>query len=99
MPFDYRVFFFALAAAALATLGFALLPALQASRQPLTDALRGQRSGTRETSRLRSALGVGQVTVSSLLVVCALILSRNFAAIGAIDLGYRTDAIYSLNVR
>ena len=99
ITFDYRVFAFAFGVAALATLGFALLPALQASRQPLTDALRGQRSGTRATSRLRSALVVAQVTVSTLLVVCALILSRNFAAIGAIDLGYPTDAIYSLNVR
>jgi predicted permease len=99
LTFDYRVFAFAFGVAALATLGFALLPALQASRQQLTDALRGQRSGTRGTSRLRSALVVAQVIVSTLLVVCALILSRNFAAIGAIDLGYATDAVYSLNVR
>ena len=33
MTFDYRVFAFALGVAALATLGFALLPALQASRR------------------------------------------------------------------
>jgi predicted permease len=99
MTFDYRVFAFALGVAAFATLGFALLPALQASRQPLTDALRGQRSGTRSSSRLRSALVVAQVTVSTLLVVGALILSKNFASIGAIDLGYATDAVYSVNLR
>ena len=99
MTFDYRVFAFALGVAALATLGFALLPALQASRQPLTDALRGQRSGTRSSSRLRSALVVAQVAVSTLLVVGALILSRNFASIGAIDLGYGTAGVYSVNLR
>ena len=99
MTFDYRVFAFALGVAALATLGFALLPALQASRQPLTDALRGQRSGTRSSSRLRSALVVAQVAVSTLLVVGALILSRNFASIGAIDLGYATEGVYSVNIR
>ena len=46
LDFDSRVFLFAFAAAAAATLVFALLPALQASRLSLTDALRGQRSGT-----------------------------------------------------
>jgi predicted permease len=99
MTFDYRVFAFALGVAVLATLGFALLPALQASRQPLTNALRGQRSGTRSSSRLRSALVVAQVAVSTLLVVGALVLSRNFASIGATDLGYATAGVYSVNVR
>ena len=42
MTFDYRVFLFALVVAAAATLLFALLPALQASRPRLTDALRGR---------------------------------------------------------
>ena len=39
--FDHRVFLFALAASAAATLLFALLPALRASGGPLVDALRG----------------------------------------------------------
>ena len=99
MTFDYRVFAFALGVAALATLGFALLPALQASRQRLTDALHGQRTGTRASSRLRGALVVAQVSVATILVACALILSRNFTSIGAIDLGYATDNVYSLNIR
>jgi predicted permease len=99
MPFDYRVFFFALAVSAAATLAFALLPALQASRQPLTAALRGQRSGTRAASRLRSALVMAQVAVSVVLVVSALVLARNFTSIGRIDLGYRTAGVYSVNVR
>ena len=99
MPLDVRVFLFALAAAAAATLVFALLPALQASRQPLTDALRGQRSGHPSASRMRNALVVLQVAVSIVLVVTALVLARNFAAQGAMDLGYRTKHVYSLNVR
>jgi predicted permease len=99
MPLDYRVFLFALAAATAATLVFALLPALHASRQPLTAALHGQRSGTREASRTRSALVVAQVALSILLVVCALVLARNFKSVGAIDLGYRTAGVYSINVR
>jgi predicted permease len=99
LDIDTRVFMFALAVAAAATLMFALLPALQASRLPLTDALRGQRTGTRRSSRLRSALVVGQVAVSLILVILALTLARNGAALSAIDLGYATNGVVSVNVR
>jgi predicted permease len=99
LDFDYRVFLFALAVAAMTTLMFALLPALQASRLPLTDALRGQRTGTRRGSRLRSALVIGQVAVSLVLVIATLTLARNGTAVGAIDLGYQTHGVVSINVR
>ena len=99
MSFDYRVFLFALLAAGAATLAFALMPAVQASRQPLTDALHGQRSGTRTASRMRGALVVGQVAVSLVLVVVALTLALNSRSVGAIDLGYRSRGVYSVNVR
>src|SRR4051812_29145983 len=99
MPFDYRVFGFALGAAVAATLVFALVPALQASRQPLTDALRGQRSGMRGASRMRNALVVAQVAVSIVLVITALVLARNFTVLGGTDPGYSTTDVYSVNVR
>ncbi len=99
LDIDRRVFFFSLVVAAAATLMFALLPALQASRLPLTDALRGQRTGTRRGSRLRSALVVGQVAMSLVLVILALTLSRNGAAMSAIDLGYASTGVMSVNVR
>ena len=98
-PIDYRVVGFAFAGVAGATIAFALVPALQASRPSLTDVLHGQRAGTRSASRMRSFLVVAQVAVSMLLVVTALVLARNFAAVGAIDLGYRTSGVYSVNVR
>jgi predicted permease len=99
LSFDYRVFGFALGVAAVTTLMFALVPALQASRQRLTDALHGQRSGTRAASRLRGALVIAQVAVSLVLVVTALTLAHNFTSLGAIDLGYDTRGVYSVNVR
>lgn len=99
LTFDRRVFLFALGVAAVTTLMFALLPALQASRLSLTDALRGERSGTRRGSRLRSALVTGQVAVSLVLVIVALTLARNGAAVGALDLGYETKGVVSINVR
>jgi predicted permease len=93
------VFAFAFAVAGAAALLFALLPALQASRLPLTDALRGQRSGHHSSSRTRNALVVAQVAVSVVLVVIALLLSRNFTSLASLDLGYSTTNVYSLNVR
>ena len=99
MPVDYRVLGFAFAGVGAATLAFALAPALQASRPSLTDALHGQRTGSGSASRMRNALVLAQVAVSMLLVVTALVLARNFVAIGRTDLGYRTDGVYSVNVR
>ena len=97
--FDYRVFPFALVVAAGATLLFALVPALKASRLRLTDALHGERTGTLSGARLRSALVVAQVAVSLVLVVTALTLARNGASLGRIDLGFQTQAVFSINVR
>jgi predicted permease len=96
---DHRVFLFSLGTAACATMLFALMPALQASRLSLTDALRGQEGDVRRGSLLRSALVTGQVAVSLVLVVVALTLARNGMAVGAIDLGYETRGVIAVNVR
>jgi predicted permease len=96
--FDARVFLFALAAAATTTLLFALFPAMQASRLRLTDGLRGEGAGMRRNT-MQNALVVAQVAVSIVLVIVALTLARNGAAIGAIDLGYDTRGVLSVNVR
>jgi hypothetical protein len=56
LTFDYRLFLFVLSVLVSATVMFALLPALQASRLPLTDALRGQGVVTHRGSRLRNLL-------------------------------------------
>jgi predicted permease len=96
---DHRVFLFAFAVAALATLMFALVPAIQASQLPLTDALRGQGGHARRGSRLRNALVIAQVTVSLVLVVVALTLARNGLALAANDLGYDPRGVVSVNVR
>ena len=99
LNFDYRVFLFALLVSSLATLMFALVPALKASRLRLTDALHGERTGTLSGARLRNALVVGQVAVSLVLVVTALTLARNGASLAAIDLGFQTQGVFSINVR
>jgi putative ABC transport system permease protein len=98
MTYDYRVFLFALAVSAAATVLFALLPAVQASRISLTGALRGQ-DASRRGSRLRSALVAGQVAVAIVLVILAVTLANNGAALGASDLGFDTNGVLSVNVR
>lgn len=97
LDFDYRVFLFALAAAGAATLMFALLPALQATRVTLTHALRGQAGGALRASTLRNLLVTSQVTVSLVILIAAATLVRNGMALGRIDLGFETDGVISVN--
>jgi len=88
-----------LGTAVLATGLFALLPALQASRLSLIDAVRGQGGSGRQGSRLRQSLVIAQVAVSLVLVVVAVTLARNGVAVGSLNLGYQTAGVLSLNVR
>ena len=99
IDFDYRVFLFALAAGTATTVLFALFPALQASRLTLTDGLRGHGFRARTSRSMQNALVVAQVAVSIVLVIVALTLARNGAAIGSIDLGYEPRGVLSVNVR
>jgi macrolide transport system ATP-binding/permease protein len=96
LDFDYRVFLFAFVVAGTATILFALLPALQATRLTLTDALRGQPSGAVKSSTLRNLLVTGQVAVSLLLLIVAATVVRNGAAIRATDLGLNTTGVISI---
>ncbi len=99
MPIDWRVFTFAFASSAAATVVFAMLPALQASRLSLTGAMRSDGGTSVRGSGLRNALVTAQVGVAVVLVIVAATLARNGAAIGAIDLGFETDGVLSVNVR
>jgi len=96
LDFDYRVFAFACGVACVATVMFALLPALQATRLTLTDALRGQPSGALRSSTLRSILVTGQVTVSLVLLIVAVTLVRNGTAIQSTNLGFDTHDVISV---
>lgn len=99
LDLDRRVFFFALGTAVVATGFFALMPALQASRLSLIDAVRGQGGTGRQGSRLRQAMVVAQVAVSLVLVIVAVTLARNGLAVGWLNLGFQTAGVLSINVR
>jgi predicted permease len=99
LTLDHRVFVFALGTAVVATALFALMPALQASRLSLIEAVRGSGGSGRHGSRLRQSLVIAQVAVSLVLVVVAVSLARNGMAVGSLNLGYQTHGVFSINVR
>ncbi len=99
LELDYRVFLFALGVAAATTLLFALVPALQATRLTLTEALRGQAAPGVRNGRLRNLLVAGQVTVSLVLLITAATLARNGVSLAATDLGFDARGVFSVNQR
>lgn len=99
LDLDHRVFGFTFLIAALATVLFALLPALQATNLSLTQALRGEvRPGVRG-SRLRSVLVAGQVAVSLMLLIGAATFARNNSLAAGTPLGIDTAGVVSVQRR
>ena len=99
LDLDRRVFLFAFGVGAVATMLSALLPALQATRLRLTDALRGEVGSRVRSGILRNILVGGQVTVSVILLIAAATLARNGVTVAATDLGLETRNVYSVNQR
>jgi predicted permease len=96
MRMDTTVLLFALGLSLVSTLIFGLVPALQASRLDLSDALKqggskGTVSGT--SARVRSALVVIEVALSVVLLATAGLLLRSFQALQHVDLGFTTDRV------
>ena len=97
LDLDYRVFLFALCAAAVAAVGAALLPALQATRPDLVSALRGEFGAAFRASRLRDGLVVLQVVVCAVLLVCGALLYRRASVFQTQDTGMRQQGVISLS--
>jgi predicted permease len=72
---DQRVFLYMLAMAAVTSVSFALLPALESVRWGASFALRREVAGVR-SSWLRDALVVAQVAVCLMLITCSALLLR-----------------------
>ncbi len=97
---DGPVLLFTLAVALLASALFGLLPALQASRVQLSDALkegsRGAGGGGRH--RLRSALVVAEVALSLVVVIGSSLLIRSFVKLQGVDPGFRTENVVTMDL-
>jgi predicted permease len=91
---DYHVFGFALALAVLAGVVSGLVPAFQAARTDLNEALKegGRGAGSGAVRQwLRSSLVVAQVAVSLVLLVTAFLFVQSLWNMGSMDLGFRTE--------
>ncbi len=97
---DPRVLAFAVAVGLATSLIFALLPALRLAavrggENPLRPAARGS-TPTRRAHAVRHALVVAQVALSLVLAAHAGWLIRAFAELSAVELGFRTENIWTL---
>ena len=98
---DWRIFAFSFLAAVLTGVFAGLIPAIQASKTNLADALKaGGRSGDGSAgrSRFRNALVVTQVAVSVLLLACAGLFLRSLQNSSQVDMGFRPDHVLMLNM-
>ncbi len=98
---DAAAFVFALLIAVLCTLVFGLAPALQSTRLDLAGAMKeGARgaTGSLRRRRMSNALVVAQVTLAVLLVSGSVLMAKTFLSLRAVDLGFQTDRLLTLEV-
>ncbi len=93
---DPRVLVFTLSVTVVTGLAFGLMPALQASRQRIADALRegGRGAGAGRTGvRLRRALVVAQMAIALVLLGGAGLLTRSFGKLVSEELGFDANGV------
>ncbi|MDX1577322.1 MAG: ABC transporter permease [Gemmatimonadota bacterium] len=99
---DPAVLGFALAATIASTVLFGLLPALRSTRVDpaavLAEGRRGEGGGRSET-RLRSAILVSEVALSSWLLIGAGLLVRTMIELHSVDLGFEPEGLTAVTIR
>jgi putative ABC transport system permease protein len=90
LTLDYRVMLFSIALATFTGVAFGLVPALRATRQDLTGALKDERVSIGQSRRLglRNLLVVAQVAICMVLLICSSLFVRSLYSAGNIDLGF-----------
>jgi predicted permease len=91
---DGRVLLVTAGVSLLSSLAFGLVPALQASRVDLQESLKeASRSASHHSRRSRNALLVVEIAVALVLLFGAGLALRSFAALRAVDPGFRPDGL------
>ena len=96
---DVTVLGIAFAVAAMTSVTFGILPAMHLSRTGHGPALsvRGGSAGLRG-SRIRAALSVTQLTMATVLLVCAGLLARSFLSLTNVHNGYEPSHVLAVNL-
>lgn len=100
LSINWRVLGFTSGLAVLTCLLFGLVPALRATRTPPVTAMRGGGRGItdgRGRFTLRRTLVVGQLAVSLVLLVGALLFTRTFWNLANADVGFSTDGVVAVD--
>jgi putative ABC transport system permease protein len=98
---DIRVLLFTLAIAVVVGIAFGVVPAMQLSRDSLTDALGegGSRSsGSGRSRRTRDALVVAEIAVALVLLVGSTLLVRSLIALTRVDTGIDTRNLLTFDI-
>jgi putative ABC transport system permease protein len=98
---DLHAALFLFAATVLTTIGFGLVPALQASSVNVNDTLKEGGRGNSEgldRNRLRSLLVVSEFALALMLLIGAGLMIRTFAALEAVDPGFNPHNVISMIV-
>ena len=98
---DWRVLAFTLAVSVLTGILFGLFPALTASRTDLNSALKesSSRSGTGfRQGKTRSLLVVSEVSLALVLLIGSVLLIRTFIALHAVDPGFDTQNVLTMEL-
>ena len=97
---DANILAFAVAAAAVSSLVFGLVPALQGSRIHLSLALkeRGPSSDARSQRSLRNGVVVAEVALSTVLLIGAGLMVRSFDELRNVEPGYQPSGVLTLSV-
>jgi putative ABC transport system permease protein len=101
---DLRVAAFAVTLSIVSSIGFGLLPAMQARRANLVGALSEDSlapaggSMRTKTARLRALIMAGQVAVASVLLIGASLLMRSFVAMLNVDRGYDVTNVLTARI-
>jgi putative ABC transport system permease protein len=95
---DLRVLGFAVGIAVASGAASSLLPARQAFRVDVLDALRGSGRGyvSAATTRWRRALVAGEVALAVVVIACAILMVRTLVDLGRVHAGFDTEHVAKL---
>ena len=97
---DVTVFLFAFCITALTAIFFGLIPAIRFANPNLIDAVKeGSRSGSVRRSRLRTALVIGQVALTLILLLGSALMLRSFERLTAVKVGFQPENLLTMEYR